>query len=138
MNDNNSDNVISLAHRGRPLKEVEAETELAIQEEATKREEITQSSNAKAKAAQLDVLDQLRKLVETDRINSFLIIGKAPNGAFLTEMAFAGVIQPDFTHSYIGAMDALKLELVETAQGMPQMLLDGTIVASSQIAENLV
>lgn len=99
-------------------------------EEATK---IMDDSEAKAKEAQLRVLDSVRALVESGVITSFALIGRAQNGAILTEFCPPGTHSYDYPAVFLGALHGLEAELVDMVQAMPQMLNDGTIVAHSDL-----
>lgn len=120
------ENVISL-RSGKPIVKEIAEKTAAAEEMKTG-----------MKAAMLEALDAIHTLVETDALSGFILVGRAPTGAFLTEVALPYVASTEHVLSYIGAIECVKLELTDLGQMMPQMLLDGTIVAAEEMEEDYV
>lgn len=123
MNDN--DNVLKFTGAKKPTP---AEQKAANNAETTR---IISEADAKAKQAQLNALDAVRKLVENDIINSFALIGRAKNGAILTELCPPGSMNYDYPAVFLGALHGLEAELIDMVQRMPQLLNDGTVVAHS-------
>lgn len=117
------DNVISLKTRT-PFREEEAQ-------KAAEKVEI----HSKDKAGQLEAWDNIRKLIEDDKLEGFLVIARSPRGVFLTEVAMPTAGPVETLYSYIGVMGSLRLELEDAATNIPCMLNDGTIVAPESVAE---
>jgi len=118
-----SENVISIAS-GKTLRE----------EEETRKADDQARADAD-KAAQLEALDNIKKLIEQGKLNSFVVIGRSPVGVFLTELAIANNDPTEVVLSYIGAIECLKLELTDIGQTLPQMVNDGSIVTAVEVVE---
>ncbi len=77
----------------------------------------------------LDRIDQLRHLVEQDRISGMVLIAQDPiTGYFLTDIC----LEPDLNRTelfgFVGVLETVKLEISEAATMAPVMDLTGTIV----------
>lgn len=82
------------------------------------------------KEANLKILHQVRTLIEEDKLEGLIVIGRQKGGnAFLTELAFDEKVIPlADLGAYVGVIEALKLEFVEDAQMAPMLQPDGTLL----------
>lgn len=109
-------------------------------ERAEQEKLITEEINAIEDGAlqeRLEAFDAIRKLIAEGTLTGFIVVARSNKSVFLTEVAMPPSMPVEQIGSYIGALEAVKLEFTDMFQGMPQMLNDGTIVATSEVAELL-
>lgn len=112
------DNVISLKHR-KALVTVQME-------EAKTKDELTEIH----KAALLKVLAGVTKMVEDDRLESLVILGRDPvTGLMMTETLFPGT-EKTMPHAfaYLGLLETVKLEMSDLASMSPYLTVEGKII----------
>lgn len=82
------------------------------------------------RAAMLEVLDGVRKLVEAGRLEGLLLIAREPTTKlFFTEIVLDDRIIPNNDlHSFVGCLETLKIELADGAAMAPALLLDGSTI----------
>jgi hypothetical protein len=116
--------VISFGSR-RPLAEDQAAQQHLDQQDAAL-EDLKVSTHNEAMAI---TFAETCNLVETNKMNAAIVIGRSPEGLFFTEvMLDPREIARNDVFAWIGAMEALKLELMDLAQMAPLMLSDGSIL----------
>ena len=120
---NQPSNVISLASR-KPIEVEEAEALEAHKAEIEAKDNADQA----ARGYQIQALDDIRARLAAGDIDGFVLIGHSPKGCFLTEVAIPQTANAIVTMAYLGALEAIRLELADSAQMMPQMINDGSII----------
>jgi hypothetical protein len=82
------------------------------------------------KAAMLEVLDGVRKLVEAGRLEGLLLIAREPKTKhFFTEVVLDDrIITNNDLHSFVGCLETLKIELADGAAMAPALMLDGSTI----------
>lgn len=90
-------------------------------------DERTEESVVANKERILFMLNQAIKLVEDDKIDSLVIIGRNPSsGMFFSEIIMDQTIaQASTCYSFVGALEASKVELLDDAVSGPHMDCNG-------------
>lgn len=79
----------------------------------------------------LEVLEKLTRMVTEGRLEGLVIVSRETSTKlFLTELALdERIIAPNELHSLVGVMEALKLELADSAMACaPCLTLDGSVM----------
>lgn len=127
-----SDNVISLGTK-RSLAQEQAEIKQA--EEA--HQKVLDENAENHKKNMLQILEGVKARVEAGEMEGFIIAGRNPsNGAFLSIALLDGMkTRVDTYLAYAGALDALKLDMVDMANSGPHMAPDGSYFALSAVSD---
>lgn len=79
----------------------------------------------------LEILDKVRRMVLEGRLEGLVLLSRETTSKlFLTEIAMdETIITPNELHSFVGVMEALKLELADAVMATaPCLRLDGTVL----------
>lgn len=126
MNDESA-KVISLATR-KPWHEEQAEKRRARRAENRKKKQDANQAKADHKAIQLQMLDDIRALVEAGRFEGLLIVGRDPKtknfyNDFVLDVA---TVPLNDYYAYSGVLTTLATELSQCATMAPALMADGT------------
>lgn len=119
--------VISLATR-KPWHEEQTEKRRARRAETRKKKQDANLAKADHKATQLQMLDEIRALVEADKFEGLLIIGRDPKTKnFYNDFVLDVTTVPlnDY-YAYSGVLTTLATELSQCATMAPALLADGS------------
>lgn len=121
-------NIISITTR-KPWHEEQQEKRRARRAEARRKRKEASEAKADHKANQLLMLDEIRKLVEEDKFEGLMIIGRDPKTkAFFNDFVLDVTTIPlnDY-FAYAGVMQTVAGELMDCATMAPALMADGSI-----------
>lgn len=126
MSDDGS-KVISIATR-KPWHEEQAEERKQRRSEARQKKKELSEARADHKATQLQMLDEIRALVEQDKFEGLLIVGRDPKTKnFYNDFVLDVTTVPlnDY-YAYAGVLQTLSTELMQCATMAPALMADGS------------
>lgn len=121
-------NVISLMTR-KPWHEEQQEKRRARRAESRRKRKEKNEARANHKLTQLQMLDEIRKLVEEDKFEGLMIFGRDPKTkVFFNDFVLdVSTVPLQDYFAYAGLMQTVAGELMDCATMAPAMLSDGTI-----------
>ncbi|MBY3231858.1 hypothetical protein [Rhizobium laguerreae] len=120
-------NVVSLLTR-KPWHEEQAEKRRQRRADSRKKRKELSEAKADHKATQLAMLDEIRKLVEEDKFEGLLIVGRDPKTKnFYNDFVLDVTTVPlnDY-YAYSGVLATLATELNQCATMAPALMADGS------------
>ena len=121
-------NVISLMTR-KPWHEEQQEKRRERRATSRRKRQEKNEARANHKLNQLQMLDEIRKLVEEDKFEGLMILGRDPKTkVFFNDFVLDVSTVPLHDYfAYAGVMQTVAGELMDAATMAPAMLSDGTI-----------
>jgi len=120
-------NVVSLLTR-KPWHEEQAEKRRQRRADSRKKKKELSEAKADHKINQLQMLDEIRKLVEEDKFEGLLIVGRDPKTKnFYNDFVLDVTTVPlnDY-YAYAGVLSTLSTELQQCATMAPALMSDGS------------
>ena len=127
MSDDTSAKVISLSTR-KPWHEEQAEKRRERRSAGQKKRHELNQAKKDHKATQLQMLDEIRALVEADKFEGLLIVGRDPKTKnFFNDFVLDVTTVPlnDY-YAYSGVLQTLATELQQCATMAPALMSDGS------------
>ena len=120
-------NVISIATR-KPWHEEQAEKRKQRRSESRKKRRELSEAKKDHKQNQLDMLDEIRALVEADKFEGLVIAGRDPKTKFFYNDFVLDVTTIPLTDyfAYAGMLQTLATELMQCATMAPALMSDGS------------